>query len=62
MTCVSTTPEQSAYLRLAEHCATCATCKPVLDRMGRAVGAPAQCPEADALRRVWSVAHRAAGR
>jgi hypothetical protein len=62
MTYVTSTPEQSAYLRLAEHCAACRTCKPVLDRMGRRVGAPARCPEADALHQALTTARKGADR
>jgi hypothetical protein len=50
----------AAYRRLVDHCAKCRRCKPVLDQVGRVVGAPAYCPEADALRREWDTARKEA--
>ncbi|MCM1974018.1 hypothetical protein [Streptomyces sp. G1] len=54
--------EGAALLSLMEHCAACHTCKPELDRMGRPVGTPARCPEADALHQALTAARKAAGR
>ncbi|SBT90469.1 hypothetical protein GA0115233_101915 [Streptomyces sp. DI166] len=48
----------TAYRRFMDHCAACRTCRPELDWIGRAVGTPELCPEAETLRQEWDAARK----